>query len=122
MLRSQPTPPAGAEGVRRAPPGAREGVRFAGFTPGSYDPTTRSVEAVLSVGTAVDRGDFIEELLVSADAVDLSRAASGLVPLLNAHNRWDIGGVLGGVRECRVEGGRLIGRLFFADTDQGRQA
>lgn len=122
MLRSQPTPPAGAEGVRRAPPGAREGVRFAGFTPGSYDPTTRSVEAVLSVGTAVDRGDFIEELLVSADAVDLSRAASGLVPLLNAHNRWDIGGVLGGVRECRVEGGRLIGRLYFADTDQGRQA
>lgn len=121
MMRSQPAS-GGTAGGLGAPPGARQGVRFAGFTANSYDATTRSVEAVLSVGTAVDRGDFIEELLIDESAIDLSRARSGLVPLLNAHQRWDIGGVLGQVRDCRIDTGRLIGRLFFADTEAGRAA
>ena len=121
MMRSQPAPN-GAAGGLGAPPGARQGVRFAGFTANSYDASTRSVEAILSVGAAVDRGDFIEELLIDESAIDLSRVRSGLVPLLNAHQRWDIGGVLGQVRDCRIDTGRLIGRLFFADTEAGRAA
>lgn len=107
---------------RRAPPNADRGARFAGFAPNSYSAATRSVEAVLSAGSAVKRWGFVEELEISAEAIDLDRVTRGLVPLLNAHDRWAIGSVLGTVSDVRIADGQLIGRLNFADTDAGREA
>jgi hypothetical protein len=61
-----------------------QGQRLMGFAPGSYNADTRTVEAVLSTGSQVKRYFFTEELEISGDAVDLARAVSGLVPLLDS--------------------------------------
>lgn len=121
MIRSVAARQPGDAEVRRAPPADSRGQRFAGFAPGSYDQAARSVEAVLSVGTPVVRCGFVEELAIEADAIDLTRAAAGLVPLLNAHNQWDVNAVLGRVADVRVDGGQLIGRLVFGETEEGRR-
>ncbi|PZO86944.1 MAG: hypothetical protein DI623_15650, partial [Sphingomonas sanxanigenens] len=87
-----------------------------------YDASSHSAEAIFSSGARVARWFGIEELEVSPQAVDLSRLQSGLCPLLNAHNRFDVGDVLGVVESARIEGGQLVGRIRFADTAAGREA
>lgn len=122
MQRSQRAAQEASLAERRAPPNADRGARFAGFAPNTYDSTSRSVEAILSVGSAVRRWGFVEELEISTTAIDLTRVERGLVPLLNAHDRWAIGSVLGAVSNVRIENGQLLGRLNFADTEAGREA
>lgn len=75
----------------------------------------RSVEAVLATDAAVTVFDFrsyefIEERLLM-DGVEIPRQ----MPLLNNHARYDIEHVLGSIRNIRVEGDQLIGRLYFAE-------
>lgn len=122
MQRSEQAAQAAQLAERRAPPSETRGTRFAGFAANSYDAGTRSVEAVLSAGSAVRRWSFNEELEISTEAIDLARVDRGLVRLLNAHNQWEIGAILGSVSDCRIENNELIGRLHFADTDAGREA
>lgn len=112
---------ASADLERRQPVIGSQGKRLAGFSPNSYSADSRSVEAVLSVGAAVQRLYYVEELDVSADAIDLTRATAGLVPLLDAHNRFEADAVLGTVSNVRVVDGRLLGTLTFGDTDRARQ-
>lgn len=95
--------------------------RQAGIAPGSYDEKTRSVEAVFSKGTAVRRWGYVEVLEISDKAIDLSRVEKGLVNLLDTHNRWQLDAVLGTISDVRIEGGALIGRINFADTEEGRK-
>ncbi|WP_162234655.1 prohead protease/major capsid protein fusion protein [Sphingomonas sp. Leaf231] len=118
MTREAPTP---GQRERGAPPPSR-GVREAAFTGSSYDPTARTVEAVFSAGSAVTRWFGIEQLEVSADAIDLTRVASNLCPFLNAHNSRDVKDALGRVIAARIEGDLLVGTIAFADTDAGRAA
>jgi len=96
--------------------------RQAGLTPGSYNEESRSVEAVLSRGTAVQRWGYVESLEISAAAIDLSRVSSGLVNLLAVHDRWELDKILGTVTNVRIEGDALVGQFNFADTDAGREA
>ncbi|MFN3943900.1 MAG: prohead protease/major capsid protein fusion protein [Allosphingosinicella sp.] len=110
-----------AETERRQPMVGFQGTRFAGFNASSYDAEARTVEAVLSAGTAVRRRFFTEELVIDAQAIDLSRVASGLVPLLDAHNQWEAGAVLGGVSNVRIENGKLVGVLHFGETERARE-
>src|SRR4051795_3112416 len=91
-----------AEAERRQPMIGERGTRFAGFAPNSYNADTRTVEAVLSAGSAVRRYYFTEELEISAAAIDLGRAIAGLVPLLDAHNQYEADAVLGAVSNVRV--------------------
>jgi HK97 family phage prohead protease len=112
---------ASTELERRQPVAGAGGKRFAGFSPDSYSEANRAVEAVLSVGTAVQRLFYIEELEISAAAIDLTRASAGLVPLLDAHNRFETDAVLGTVSNVRVQGGRLLATLTFGETDRARQ-
>jgi HK97 family phage prohead protease len=112
---------ASSELERRQPIAGAGGKRFAGFSPNSYSADSRSVEAVLSVGTAVQRLYYVEELEISADAVDLTRAKAGLVPLLDTHNRFEADAVIGTVSNIRVADGRLLGTLAFGETDRARQ-
>lgn len=88
----------------------------------SYDAGTRTVEATFSTGVRVWRGGIWEELEISSEAVDLARVQSGICPLLNAHNRFDVGAVLGTIESASIRGGALIGRIRFADTPAGREA
>lgn len=98
------------------------GVRFAGLSAGSYNAETHTVQAVLSAGSAVRRAFFTEELAISPEAIDLGRAAAGLVPLLAAHNQCDLDAVLGTVSNVRVVGNQLLGTLTFGKTPEAQEA
>ncbi len=105
---------------RRQPQAGGRGVRSLAVAPDSYDATARTVEAVLSAGTAVRRYYFTEELEISAEAIDLARVSGGVCPLLDTHNQYQLDGVIGRILSVRIEDGKLIGVLQFADTDAGR--
>ncbi len=92
------------------------------FAPSSYDAATRTVDAVFSAGTRISRWGVFEELAISADAIDLGRVALGQCRLLDTHNQYSLNAVLGIVESARIEGGRLVGRIRFADTEAGRAA
>lgn len=87
---------------------ARATWLHARFAPTSFDADARTVEVVWSTGANVARrdrqGDFIEQLDMSPDAVDLSRLAAG-APVLNSHNAYDLESVLGVVERAWLEGG-----------------
>lgn len=116
----------GANEDRRAHPPQGPQARFAAFQPSSYSAASRSVDLVLSIGAPVTRYGFVEELEISAEAIDLSRVTRGLVPLLNTHNRWEINAVLGTVSNARFETldgvAALVATATFADTPAGREA
>lgn len=83
----------------------------------SLDEATRSVEAVLSTetrATVFDPESFrvIEEVLIAGGF----EAADQIVLLAN-HNRWSLDDVLGSIRQMRVNGKKIIGRLYFAEGD-----
>lgn len=117
--------PAAGEDRRAHPPTGPQS-RFAAFTPSTYSAEARTVELVLSTGAAVDRHYFVEELEISATAVDIGRVAQGVVPLLDSHNRWGINANLGTIFAVRFEtiGGvaALTATARFADTPAGREA
>lgn len=92
------------------------------FAPASYNASTRSVEAIFSTGARVSRWGAFEELAITADAIDLGRVALGQVRLLDAHDQYSLDSVLGVVEAARIEGGNLVGRIRFADTEAGRNA
>lgn len=118
--------PAVNNAVRRTP--ASDGMCRAAddpptrFAAGSYDPKTRSVTAVLSTGARVRRLGVIEELAISPAAVDLGRVKRGQVRLLDSHNPSSVNAILGTVASAWIEGGNLMGRIQFADTNAGRTA
>jgi HK97 family phage prohead protease len=107
---------------RRQPMAGFQGERFLGVAPGSYDAKARTIEATLATTTQVKRYFFTEELEISADAVDLGRAAKGMCPLLDAHNQRDIGAVIGTLSNVRIEADELVGTLTFGETDAARTA
>lgn len=78
----------------------------------------RSVEATLSTPNAVPVFDFgrfevIDEILIPRGAEFADQ-----VPLLESHNRFSTDDVLGSIRNIRVEGDKVVGRLFFAEGDE----
>lgn len=94
-------------------------ARFAAST---YNPKTRTVTAVLSVGSRVPRFGVFEELSIAPDAIDLRRVALGQVRLLDSHNRSSVEAILGVIADAWIEGGKLLGRIQFSETDAGRSA
>lgn len=107
---------------RRAPPNEMRGTRLAAASALTYDAETRSVEAVLSTGAAVERWGFIEELEISEEAIDLGRVERGVACLLDTHNAWELNAVLGKISDARIENGELVARLTFGETDAAKQA
>lgn len=83
----------------------------------TIDEASRSIEAVISTENPVEVVDWnrmvvIQEVLRS-DGVDLPTQ----VVLLEAHNRWSLDTVLGSIRNLRIEGNDVVGRLYFAESD-----
>jgi HK97 family phage prohead protease len=76
------------------------------------DAESRTVEAVLSTDTPLERGGYIEILAHDERAIDLSRAARGL-PLLWGH---DPDKPIGKVKDLRLDGGKLRGTLHFSSN------
>lgn len=78
----------------------------------------RSVEAILSTDQPVavldwERYQIIDEVL-RAEGSEFGAK----VPMLEAHMRFGIDSVLGSIRDIRVEGNKVVGRLFFARDDE----
>lgn len=96
---------------------------------GSIGPKTlneeaRTVEVTWTVAGSVVRrsgwdGDFDEELIVSEEAVDMSRLTSGQAPFLAVHDAHELDSVLGVIQEAWLSGpkGRQEGRarIYFDD-------
>lgn len=120
LLTRSPAPEGGDPEERRQPMVGGRGVRSLSVSPGSYDAAARTVEAILSAGTAVRRYWFTEELEISDEAIDSARVAGGVCPLLDTHNQYQLDGVIGRVLSVRIEDGQLIGVLHFSDTPAGR--
>lgn len=90
------------------------------LTPGSIDEQTRSVEAVLStenVATVRNGKGVIEEVL-RADGAQFGQQ----LPLIDGHNTASSDNIRGSVRDVRLEGNRVVGRVYFAETDSGNRA
>ena len=92
------------------------------FASSSYNSKTRTVVAVLSIGARIPRFGALEELSITAAAIDLRRVALGQVRLLDSHNQSSVDAILGVVTDAWIEGGKLLGRIQFSETDAGRSA
>ncbi len=93
-------------------------VRAAQIEPSSFNAERRTVDVVFTTGAIVRRFDWIreryfdEELIVSEEAVDLSRMKAG-ASVLNTHGQWDLEDVIGVVTDASIVGneGRASVRL-----------
>lgn len=77
--------------------------------PKSWNEEARTVELDWTTGAKVrrrtwDEGEFDEELVVSDEAIDMSRLASGAAPLLNSHSNVELRDVIGVVEEAWILG------------------
>jgi hypothetical protein len=90
--------------------------------PVSYHANDHSVEAVISMGSPVQRAYGTEVLRISPDAVDLTRLQSGGIPVLDHHQQTGIDAMLGRVVDAWIERGALMGRLKFNETPEGQKA
>lgn len=109
---------------KTAPKGWTAGAtdtRFADVAPQSYDSKSRTVEAVISMGSPVRRFYGTEILRVDPKSVILERMAGG-IPLLDSHNQNGISNALGRVQQTWFKRGALMGKLKFNDTAEGRKA
>lgn len=82
------------------------------------DPESRTVPAVLSTETPVERGEYLEVLSHRDGHVDLSRAERGL-PLIESHDAGRVN--IGKVENVRLEDGRMIGDVRFGKSNRGRE-
>lgn len=92
------------------------------FASGTYNATTRTVEALISTGARVRRWGIFEELAITPEAIDLGRVAQGQVRLLDSHEQDSIDDVLGVVLRVWIADGQLLAEIRFADTQAGRNA
>src|SRR5262245_46231762 len=77
--------------------------------PATLNPSARTIELVWTTGARVRRAswwsgdEWLEELSLADDAVDLGRLNAG-APLLAAHDSWGLDGVLGVVERAWLQG------------------
>lgn len=88
--------------------------------PTTFDDATLSVDGVLATETPipmydVERGAVVPEVLIAAGA---QFPARGQVPLLDGHSRESVGDVLGSVRDLRIAGDQVQGRIYFASSER----
>jgi hypothetical protein len=88
----------------------------------TVDAKARTVTVVFSTGAPVRRRDwrtgqpYIEELLVTPEAVDLTRLRAG-APVLRVHSQFDLADVLGVVESAEVKRGEASAVLRFSERD-----
>lgn len=84
-------------------------MRAAQVQPSTFNAERRTVDVVFTTGAIVRRYDwmreryFDEELIVSPEAVDLSRMQAG-ASVLNTHGQWDLEDVIGVVTDASIVG------------------
>lgn len=95
------------------------------FTPGSYNDKENSVDVVFATeSTDVQRydwtndTDYIEVLVCDPSAVRMKRVNNG-APLLNAHDRYELSGVIGVVVKgtARIENKQCLATIRFSSRE-----
>lgn len=98
----------------------------ASFNPKTIDAAKRTVELVwATAGVRVMRGfydRFWEELSLDPKHVRMERLSSGRAPLLNSHDDYDLGGVLGVVESAKVDGKTGTAVVRFAKAEDSPEA
>jgi len=85
---------------------------------GNVNEDARTVDVTWTTGAAVRRRDWFtgeewdEVLVVNAEAVDMSRLQNG-APVLDAHRRWSLDGVIGVVERAWIEGDKGKATIRF---------
>jgi phage head maturation protease len=98
-------------------------TRFADTKPTSFNGTDRTVDCVISMGSPVQRFYGVERLLVTREAVDLSRMENGsMIPLLDSHQAGGISNALGRFQKTWITRGALMGQIVFNRTPNGELA
>lgn len=90
-------------------------TRAASVEPKSLSEETRSIACVLSTETPVRmydwmNGGYVDEIL-RADGATIPDK----LPLLDSHQRYSIGDVIGSARNIEAKDGQIVGRVFFAE-------
>ena len=94
--------------------------RFSSSGPLSYNADDHSCECIISAGAEVARIYGKEILMISREAIDLSRIPC---PLLDSHSQASvIDSVLGRIESAWVSGEKLYGKIIFAQTPRGMLA
>lgn len=81
----------------------------------SFDAESMTVDCVYATDAIVDRGEYQEQLVISADAIDTRRLDNGAVPLIWNH-AWDEPKIVGRVIEHWLEGGKAVCRIRLSQT------
>lgn len=84
------------------------------FRAASYDESANTVDIIYSSGARVDRGDYVEELVVSDDAISTTRLDAGAVHLIRDHMPW--GAPVGRVVSHRIEGNNAIATVKLSES------
>jgi len=98
-------------------------VRAAQIEPSSYNPAKRTVDVTFTTGAMVRRYDWVrntyydEQLVVSPDAIDLTRLNAG-ASVLNTHGQYQLEDVLGVVERAWVEGETGAATVRLSEREQ----
>ena len=100
--------------------------RLQDLSPNSYNEDNRTVDAVLSRGSPVQRIYGTEKLEISRRAIDLSRMNNSGVSILDSHQQVGIANSLGRLTRAWIEtdsaGPALLGTIKFHETREGKKA
>lgn len=98
--------------------------RAGAISPASYDAAQRTVDVVWTTGARVRRMDwwtgqaYDEELVVTPDAVDLSRLDSGAAAVLDTHAGYSLASQIGVVLRARIVDGEGRATLQLSERDE----
>src|SRR5664280_2695036 len=94
--------------------------RLQDLSPATYDEDNRTVDAVLSRGSPVQRVYGTEKLEISRKAIDPSRMNNSGVSILDSHQQVGIANSLGRLTRAWIEtdsaGPALLGTIQFHET------
>jgi hypothetical protein len=98
--------------------------RAGAISPASYDAAQRTVDVVWTTGARVRRMDwwtgqaYDEELVVTPEAVDLSRLDSGAAAVLDTHAGYSLASQIGVVLRARIVDGEGRATLQLSERDE----
>ena len=94
------------------------------FSPNTFRESDNSVEFTLATEQPAkvwdwNRFDVVTEVIV-ASGVRVPK--NGQVPLVDSHDRSTVSSIFGSVRDIRVEGDSVVGRLYFSSAPAAQEA
>ena len=102
---------------------ADRGFARAQLAPSTWNGAERTIDVVWTTGADVQRADWwtgarwIERLLVTPEAIDLSRLNAS-APVLNTHSTWDLADQIGVVLSASIEGGQGRATIKLSDREE----